>query len=104
MQEIIYYAALLSTPVLTSLFLFSAGIVIYNKNKSLSALCASIATAAFLFLTLFANFAPTDFASTPEGDIPIPSEIASLASELSGIALISAALAFLVYAWKLKKA
>jgi hypothetical protein len=104
MQEIISYAVLLSTPVLTSLFLSSAGFVIYKKSKSLSALCASLAATAFLFLTLFANIGPTDFASTPEGDIQIPSEIASLASELSGIALISAAVAFLVYAWKLKKA
>jgi hypothetical protein len=104
MQEIFFYTALLSTPILTSLFLFSAGIVIYQKSKSLSALCASVATLAFLSLTLFANFFPTDFASTPEGDFSIPSEIASLASELSGIALIAAAVAFLVYALRLKRA
>ncbi len=104
MQEILLYAQIYSTPVLTSVALFISGIIIYRKSKSLSALCLSIFTVAFLGLTLFANFSPTEMTSSPGGDTSALSELAELAFEFSGVFLIAAAASLLVYACKLKRA
>ncbi|MGL4318528.1 MAG: hypothetical protein ACRCTL_18175 [Pseudomonas sp.] len=104
MNEVLFYILLFSTPIFTGSALFSAGLLIYKKNNSLSALCAAIATAIYLALTLFANLAPTEIAYTAEGEVSLPGNIASLASDLSGMALIVASMSFLVYALRLKKA
>lgn len=106
MNEILFYILLFSTPIFTGLALFFAGAFIYKKNKALSALCAAIAAAAYLALTLFANLAPKEIAYTaegPESAVPLPSNIASLASDLSGMALIISSVSFLVYAVRLKR-
>ncbi len=97
-----YYATLVIYPASLVVLSF-ASVVAYRATRRASALVQAVGFLLVLIGNLFQNFGPAQTSFTQNGDAIIEyTQLFSVGRYLGQVGIVVAALAFLVFAWKMR--